>query len=278
MNRFKAEVHKQQLSHILVYADEAAISFFHSQGFSHRLSLPPASYKGIIGEYNGSVLMECELHSEIPYSRLPRLIRLARESLLCGQPGPGQLPNGSAGRLKGMGSCESQPGVRKQGGRRKDAKLHRGVVKRGRSGQQGVQQGQVSLGEHLAKALLRAHQELADPQWLSTDLGSCGVGTRLVPMALGHMAFSGQSCALGDAVGSALQDMMGLPTLDAVHFSALYSTQQRRQCRYYSDAPQLLADLHRKGLASFALHDGPLRAALALTEQARSAAARVWSP
>jgi hypothetical protein len=39
-------------------------------------------YTDRIGEYDGAVLHECVLHPELPYSRLPQLIRSTRSAIL----------------------------------------------------------------------------------------------------------------------------------------------------------------------------------------------------
>ena len=56
-----------------------ALGFFQKQGYTHNVAFEPARYleAGVI-EYDRTVLMECELHAEIPYARLPHFLRTAR--------------------------------------------------------------------------------------------------------------------------------------------------------------------------------------------------------
>jgi len=273
MNRLKAQLLQQRIGRILAYADQFALSFFHCQGFTHRVSLSPDAYKGVIGEFEGAVLMECVLYPELPYTRLPRLIRLARHAVLRERPDA---------RLNARPTREGKENGGGKGGRGERSGRRNGVsasiIKHGG----GSHVLSSTLGRHLEAALERSGRQLAHPDWLSTDFG-CGVGTRLVPVEYGHSALleSGYGSAVGGGGGSsavaaaldgALQQTLAQPNLASMELRALCSADERRMCRFYIDTPQLLADVHRLGLAPFAATAGPLRSAFAHAAQALTTA------
>lgn len=268
------------------YADNFALSFFHSQGFTHRISLPVEVYTGVIGEYEDSVLMECVLHPELPYGRMPGLVRLAREAALrdlaVASTDHTRAADHSRRRRKkpkrrsmrrGSGDGSNEDGDGGDDGKGDGGGGGTGSRRRGGGSRRGMlvgiaKRGDVRLGRWLADALRRSGRQLAKPEWLSTDFG-CGLGTRLVPVAHGVDALMRGGSAVGAALGPALTQTISLPELHLTHRRALCSADERRLCKYYQDTPQLLADLHRYDLAPFALASGPLRSALALADQAR---------
>jgi hypothetical protein len=74
------------------------------------------------------------------------------------------------------------------------------------------------------------------------------------------------------ALDGALQQTLAQPNLASMELRALCSADERRMCRFYIDTPQLLADVHRLGLAPFAATAGPLRSAFAHAAQALTTA------
>jgi GNAT superfamily N-acetyltransferase len=270
MNRLKAQLLQQRIGRILAYADQFALSFFHCQGFTHRVLLSPDAYKGVIGEFEGAVLMECVLYPELPYTRLPRLIRLARHAVLRERP-DARLNARPRREGKENGGDKGERSGRRSG-------VSASIIKHGG----GSHVLSSTLGRHLEAALERSGRQLAHPDWLSTDFG-CGVGTRLVPVEYGHSALleSGYGSAVGGGGGSsavaaaldgALQQTLAQPNLASMELRALCSADERRMCRFYIDTPQLLADVHRLGLAPFAATAGPLRSAFAHAAQALTTA------
>ena len=68
MSRLKAELLRQGISRIVTYADDNAISFFHSQGFTHKLSRSNEAYSQM-GQYVQATMMEAIQYREIPYAQ-----------------------------------------------------------------------------------------------------------------------------------------------------------------------------------------------------------------
>ena len=150
---------------ILTYADNFALSFFHSQGFTHELTLHPAAYENRIGHYSESVLMECELYPEIPYACMPTFLRRAREECMrTWELAAPPVPAATLGvpSLSVCAACCPEEDTNKS---------QRGKCSQG-----------IELGRSLSKLLEDCGRELADPARLSTDIGAPGVGTRLVPV------------------------------------------------------------------------------------------------
>lgn len=79
MNHLKDYSIQQGIKNFLTYADEFAIGFFKKQGFSKDIKIARPVYAGYIKEYEGAVLMHCELHSGIVYTQFSSVIRKQKE-------------------------------------------------------------------------------------------------------------------------------------------------------------------------------------------------------
>lgn len=63
----------------LTYADEFAVGYFRKQGFSQSIALAKHLYVGFIKEYEGAMLMGCELHPKVVYTQFSSMIRRQRD-------------------------------------------------------------------------------------------------------------------------------------------------------------------------------------------------------
>jgi histone acetyltransferase len=70
MNEFKNHLQSLSIFHILTYADETALGFFETQGFSRTVQLDPAVWHSHISHYAGAVLVHCVISDAIDYDHL----------------------------------------------------------------------------------------------------------------------------------------------------------------------------------------------------------------
>ena len=150
-----------------------------------------------------------------------------------------------------------------------DASMCNGPRQQSRPMSPDVPQGQLKLGQRLAAAVAAGGRTLADMGRLSTDLGGCGVGTRLRPVAHGEERLVGRDATskLAQAISAALAE--GHLQQDAQR--ALATQRERCSSNLYADAPQVMADMVRYGLAPLAMRHGPVRDALSLALQTPAA-------
>jgi hypothetical protein len=83
VSRFKGEMAARGVRRIVTTADNFAIGFWNQQGFT-RVTMPRKEWQGIASAYSNGILMECELSSALPYTRMPQAVRACREQLLKG--------------------------------------------------------------------------------------------------------------------------------------------------------------------------------------------------
>jgi histone acetyltransferase len=79
MNHLKDYHIQQGIVHFLTYADEYATGYFRKQGFSTTIKLPKSAYLGYIKDYEGAMLMGCELNPRIVYTQFSQVIRKQKE-------------------------------------------------------------------------------------------------------------------------------------------------------------------------------------------------------
>ncbi|KAL0126490.1 hypothetical protein PUN28_005091 [Cardiocondyla obscurior] len=79
MNMLKDYHIKHNILHFLTFADEFAIGYFKKQGFSKDIKLPKAMYQGYIRDYEGAILMHCELNAKIIYTEFTAVLRKQKE-------------------------------------------------------------------------------------------------------------------------------------------------------------------------------------------------------
>ena len=77
MNHLKERLKKRGIRFILTRADETAVGYFERQGFSSTITTPPALYDGLLHDYSGTVLMECELY-DVNYLELREMFARQR--------------------------------------------------------------------------------------------------------------------------------------------------------------------------------------------------------
>lgn len=69
------------LTHFLTYADNNAVGYFMKQGFTKEISLPKERWHGYIKDYDGGILMECEIDQKLPYTNLAAMILRQRQAI-----------------------------------------------------------------------------------------------------------------------------------------------------------------------------------------------------
>ncbi|XP_075217485.1 gcn5 acetyltransferase [Lycorma delicatula] len=79
MNHLKDYHVRKNIFHLLTFADEDAIGYFQKQGFTKDIKLNRAVYKGYIKDYEGAVLMHCQLNDKIVYTELCAVVRQQKE-------------------------------------------------------------------------------------------------------------------------------------------------------------------------------------------------------
>jgi len=78
MNHLKDYVQRYHIEYFLTYADNYAIGYFQKQGFSKIVSMPKERWVGFIKDYDGGTLMECYVHPNMPYLRVPEIVAQQR--------------------------------------------------------------------------------------------------------------------------------------------------------------------------------------------------------
>ncbi|KAF9618646.1 hypothetical protein IFM89_002341 [Coptis chinensis] len=68
------------LTYFLTYADNNAVKYFVKQGFTKEIDLEEDKWQGYIKEYDGGLLMKCEIYPKLPYTDLSTMIRLQRQA------------------------------------------------------------------------------------------------------------------------------------------------------------------------------------------------------
>jgi len=246
LGRLKGAVLAQGLTRILTYADNTALSFFASHGFSPALTADPLDYRDVIGEYNDSVLMECVLDPAVPYARLPLMIRRARTLLLHAQANSHEHAQG-----------QEDAGAQSYAGADGEARL---VATPSRLL---PAPPQPHIGAHLERAIRDLGRELADPADLRTDHGF-GRG-RLVPQQF-HSLAGGSAGVAGEhsRLQSALAAFLASGAPEALQTErTLTAALERAECCFYSAGEQALGDLHREALTPILCQQSnPLRLAL----------------
>lgn len=82
MNQAKAAaVSRDDVTAFLTYADNNAVGYFAKQGFTSKVTLDPARWRGYIKDYDGGTLMECRLDPRVPYASLPDVVSAARAAV-----------------------------------------------------------------------------------------------------------------------------------------------------------------------------------------------------
>lgn len=79
MNHMKDYHIQHNILHFLTFADEYATGYFRKQGFSKEIRLPKSAYLGYIKDYEGAILMGCELNPKIVYTQFSEVIRKQKE-------------------------------------------------------------------------------------------------------------------------------------------------------------------------------------------------------
>ncbi|XP_011501754.1 PREDICTED: histone acetyltransferase KAT2A [Ceratosolen solmsi marchali] len=79
MNMLKDYHIKHNILHFLTFADKFAIGYFKKQGFSKDIKLPRAIFQGYIKDYEGAMLMHCELNAKIVYTEFTTVVRKQKE-------------------------------------------------------------------------------------------------------------------------------------------------------------------------------------------------------
>lgn len=257
---------------LLPFDSAQALGFFKANGFSPTISLGQDDYVGRIGEYEKSVLVECVLYPEVPYARLPLMIRCARSALLAAER---QLPNQvlvhtpndpsyltSAVTTSAVASRPASPATSLR-------LLPPGFRP-------------LRIGKHLHDAIAALGRELSDPSDIATDYGS-GFG-RLAPVrtpragtahAASRAASGGDMASVVESsevrAATVLENLRsGLCTLISSkltsHLNArrLVAILDRVECAHYAEETECaLADLHRYSLAPMVAEDGnPIRSVL----------------
>lgn len=179
----------------------------------------------MILEYDGGTESECVLHADLPYTRLPHVLRVTRDRRV-------------RQWLDDADGASAPPPL-------VSAPIHR-----------------VPPGKSVQDALLAHGLRLVDPTH-APDYG-LGSGCRLEPSCIGDERLRGrtgreQLCeALRDGVAATRVGGSGVGGRSATQSdSACQSNMrwalERAVCEYYSDRPQALADLSRMGVAPLLL-------------------------
>lgn len=112
------------LTHFLTYADNNAVGYFTKQGFTKEIHLEKKRWLGYIKDYDGGVLMECEIDPKLPFTDLSTMIRRQRQVLNkkirelsnCQTVYPGiEFQKKETGILKRIVKVEDIPGLKEAG-------------------------------------------------------------------------------------------------------------------------------------------------------------------
>ncbi|KAF5191703.1 Histone acetyltransferase gcn5 [Thalictrum thalictroides] len=69
------------LTYFLTYADNNAVKYFVKQGFTKEIDLEEDKWQGYIKEYDGGILMKCNIYPKLPYTDLATMIRRQRQAI-----------------------------------------------------------------------------------------------------------------------------------------------------------------------------------------------------
>jgi len=82
MNLLKRHVISEGIEYFITYADNYAIGYFKKQGFNKSISMPKGRFHGLIKDYDGATMVECYIHPNVDYTRIPEMIQLQKEFIL----------------------------------------------------------------------------------------------------------------------------------------------------------------------------------------------------
>ncbi|KAL7744169.1 hypothetical protein ACLKA6_009144 [Drosophila palustris] len=121
MNHLKDYVVPRGIKNLLTFADLNAIGFFKKQGFTQEIRLARPVYEGYIQEYNGAILMHCELHPSIVYTEFTSIVqqqsKILKEIIQEKQTGSQETRRGLVCFKEGLRAIpvEAIPGLREAG-------------------------------------------------------------------------------------------------------------------------------------------------------------------
>ncbi|KAH9248317.1 hypothetical protein BASA81_013977 [Batrachochytrium salamandrivorans] len=75
MNHLKEYAKQVMCTHFLTYADNFAVGYFKKQGFSQFLSLPKERWLGLIKDYDGGTLMECQVQWDVDNLQIKSMVQ-----------------------------------------------------------------------------------------------------------------------------------------------------------------------------------------------------------
>ena len=82
MNHLKEYVcEKENMTHLITFADNNAVGYFAKQGFTKDVMMPREKWVGYIKEYDGGTIMECHLSAQVSYTDFPVMIREQRRAV-----------------------------------------------------------------------------------------------------------------------------------------------------------------------------------------------------
>ena len=82
MNLLKRQMVLEGLEYSITYADNYAIGYFKKQGFTKTITMPKGRFHGLIKDYDGGTMMECYVHPNVDFTRVPEMIEAQKEFLL----------------------------------------------------------------------------------------------------------------------------------------------------------------------------------------------------
>jgi histone acetyltransferase len=82
MNHMKAIARKENIFHLITYADNFAIGYFKKQGFSCEIKLDRSKWAGYIKDYDGGTMMHCAMIPQIDYMEIPYILRKQKLAVL----------------------------------------------------------------------------------------------------------------------------------------------------------------------------------------------------
>ncbi|EET02394.1 Histone acetyltransferase, GCN5 family [Giardia duodenalis] len=82
MNYLKEHIKKRGYTDIVTYADNAALEYFHKQGFSKNITMPEAIWHGRVKHYDQAIFVQCPLYRNIDYTKVMQRLRRQRELTL----------------------------------------------------------------------------------------------------------------------------------------------------------------------------------------------------
>ncbi|KAL5697270.1 histone acetyltransferase [Ranunculus cassubicifolius] len=69
------------LTYFLTFADNNAVKYFVKQGFTKEIDMEEDKWQGYIKEYDGGILMKCNIYPKLPYTDLSTMVRLQRQAI-----------------------------------------------------------------------------------------------------------------------------------------------------------------------------------------------------